>query len=98
MSKEEGLKSAYERALEKLEQSGIEPPREEAYSPEVIAEMDDVRSRAEASLAELDIRHRGKLATLGDPTEREKEEADYRAEVERIESARDRKLDRLRTR
>ena len=62
-----GIKSAYERALERMESEGIERPREEAFSPEVLAGMDEARKRAEAKLAELEIMHKGRLRTLREP-------------------------------
>jgi hypothetical protein len=90
------LKSAYERALERLEEQGIEPPRSEAVAEEITAEMAEARRRAEASLAELEILHRDKLRGLRDPAAREKAEEEYRSERRRIEEERDRTVERLR--
>lgn len=91
-----GMKSAYELALERLERAGIERPREEALSETVRAEMAEVRRRAEAKLAEIDILHRDRLKTVHDPVAREKQEEDLRRERRRIEEDRDAKLERLR--
>lgn len=90
------MKSAYERALEKLDEQGIDRPREGSLSDEARREIADVRSRAEAKLAELEILHRDRLKGLPQGPARETEEADYRAERERIESGRDRQIAQLR--
>lgn len=91
------MKSAYELALERMEREGIERPREDAVSAETRAEMDQVRRRAEAKLAELEILHRDRRRKLADPAAREEEEKEYRAERRRIEDERDRKLEKLRS-
>lgn len=90
------MKSAYELALERLEKQGIERPREDALSDGERAEVAEIRSRAEAKLAELEILHRGRLAKAQDFAGRDQEEEDYRRERQRIEEKRDRKLDALR--
>jgi len=99
MAKDErplGMKSAYELALERLEGQGIERPREDALSAEVRDRMAEARRQAEAKLAEVEILHRDRLAGMRDPAEREQEEEDYRLERKRIETERDRKLEKLR--
>lgn len=99
MAKDErplGMKSAYELALERLEGQGIERPREDALSAEVRDRMAEARRQAEAKLAEVEILHRDRLAGMRDPTERQQEEEDYRLERKRIETERDRKLEKLR--
>jgi hypothetical protein len=90
------MKSAYELALERMDREGIERPREDAISAETRAEMDQVRRRAEAKLAELEILHRDRWRKLADPAAREEEEKEYLAERRRIEEERDRKLEKLR--
>lgn len=92
----DGIKSAYERALERLEDQGIERPRDEAFSKDQMAEMDQIRARATARIAELEILLKQGLASASDPTEREKREQEFRRERERIESKRDRELEKLR--
>jgi len=94
--KAQGMKSAYELALERLESQGIERPREESLSDEVKAEMAELRRRHEAKLAELEILHRDRLKKLGDPVSRHEEEEDYRRERRRLEDDLDAKLERLR--
>lgn len=89
-SKPKGMKSAYELALERLESQGIERPREDALTDDVRRQMAEVKSRAEAELAQLEILHRER--GQGDPEAQE----EYVRERRRIEETRDRKLDKLR--
>ena len=89
-------KSAYELALERMERDGIDRPRSESLSDATRTEIAEARSKAEARLAELEILHRDRLAETGDPAERDQAEQNYRAERERIEGQRDRKIARLR--
>lgn len=91
-----GLKSAYERALEKLERQGIERPRPDALSDDVRARMEEVRSKAEAELAQAEILYRDRLRKEADPAQRAQAEEHYRRDRQRIEDERDRKLRRLR--
>ena len=90
------MKSAYELALERLKAQGIEPPREEGLAPALRDQVAEVRSKAEAKIAELEILHQGRLKALLDPGQREEEEEDYRRERRRIEQDRDDKVARLR--
>jgi hypothetical protein len=94
--KTSGMKSAYELALERLERQGIERPREESMSGETRQQVSEVRQQAEAKLAELEILHRDRLKTLQDPAQRREEEEEYVRERRRIESGRDRKIEKLR--
>ncbi len=87
------MKSAYELALEKMERQGIEPPREEKFSSEEREAMAEIRRRAEAKLAEMEILHRDSL----DPQRPDlKAHENYRAERQRIEDKRDRDIRHLR--
>ncbi len=90
------MKSAYEIALDKLADRGIEAPREDALSDEGRERVAGARSRAEASLAELEILHRDRLAKITDPKERVEEEQEYRRERARIEDRREREIAALR--
>ncbi|MDH3745460.1 MAG: hypothetical protein OES47_10205 [Acidobacteriota bacterium] len=90
------MKSAYEIALEKLADRGIEGPREDALSPADREKAADARSRAEASLAELEILHHDRLAKTPDPDARTEEEEEYRRERTRIEERRDGEIAALR--
>ena len=84
------MKSAYERALEKLDATGIERPHSDALTQEVKEKM------AEAKIAELEILHRKSLGKIGDPHARRTEEEEYASERRRIEEKRDRDLAELR--
>ena len=95
--KAKGMKSAYELALERLEQQGIERPREEALSAAEREQVAEARRRAEAKIAELEILHRDRLAKLADPAEREQEEKDFRHERGRVEDRRDKEIERIRS-
>lgn len=94
--KSSGMKSAYELALERLEQQGIERPREEALSEETRRAVAEARQKAEAELAQAEILHKDRLKTLRDPEARRQEEQDYVLERRRIEEQRDRKIEKLR--
>jgi hypothetical protein len=89
--KTSGMKSAYELALERLER-----PREESMSEETRQRVSEVRQQAEAKLAELEILHRDRLKALQDPAQRRETEEEYVRERRRIESGRDRKIEKLR--
>lgn len=94
--KKSSMKTAYERALEKLEEQGIERPRAEGLPESVRREVEEVRKRAEAKLAELEILHRDRLKQLAEPEARQQEEEDYRRERRMIEAERDDKVTKLR--
>ncbi|HEY7215513.1 MAG TPA: hypothetical protein VIC28_12840 [Thermoanaerobaculia bacterium] len=90
------MKSAYELALERMEKQGIERPREETFGDELREKIADVRRKAEAKLAELEILHQNRLKTLYEPAKRQEEEEEYRRERRHIEDERERKVAELR--
>ncbi len=90
------MKSAYELALERLEQQGIDRPREAALDDATRERMAEVRSKAQADLAELEILHRDQMKRLADPTAAARSEQEYLVERRRIEERRDQRLDKLR--
>ena len=92
-----GMKSAYDLALERLEEQGIERPRDEGLDPAVREQIAELRNQCEAKLAELEILFRDNLDKSSDPTERAKIEEDYIAERRRVEERRDRDIERLRS-
>lgn len=94
-SSAKGMKSAYELALERLEKDGIERPREGGLSADQQEEAAEIRRRAEAKLAEVEILFRDRRAKAS-PGELGDLEAEYVRERRRIEDDRDRKLARLR--
>lgn len=96
MSEEKKIKSAYELALERLAAQGIEPPREEALSAETREKIAELRRKAEAKVAELEILHRAALRKTADPVAREKAEEEYTRERRRLEEERDRQIERAR--
>jgi hypothetical protein len=90
------MKTAYEIALERLDQDGIAPPDNEALSQEVRRAMVEVRRKAKATLAELEILHRDRITRITDLQQAQEEEENCRRERRRIEEKRDRDIDRLR--
>ena len=97
MSNGDGLKSAYELAMERFKkkdaEAGVEhKPLTDAQK----ATIADIRSFYQAKLAELEILHQGKLRTIFDPAERESREDEYRRERERLANERDAKIEKAR--
>ncbi|MCP4204502.1 MAG: hypothetical protein GY769_21540, partial [bacterium] len=90
------MKTAYEIALERLEQQGIAKPSHEALTDEARAQVAEIRGKARAELANLEILHRDRLAKLPNPEARDQEEQNYLSERARIEERRDRDIARLR--
>jgi hypothetical protein len=96
---ENGPKSAYELAMERLRKKDAESgvvagPVSDAQK----AEIAEVRQIAEARLAELKILHQSALAGTFDPTVREALEAEYRRDVQRVTDDRERKIAKIRER
>lgn len=96
---DDGPKSAYEIAMERLrrkdEEAGVVRT---PLSDEQRAEIAEVRSRAEARTAELKILHQSKLAGLFDPEARALLEAEHRRELQRIAEDCEAKVSRIRER
>ena len=90
------MKSAYELALERLEKQGIERPREEALDDATRERIAEVRAKAKAELAQLEILHRDRKRAETDFEAAGKAEEDYLLERRRIEERRDRELEKLR--
>jgi hypothetical protein len=91
------MKSAYELAMERLkkqdEAAGIESkPVTEAQK----AQIAEIRNFYQAKLAEAEVMHKSKLATIFDPGERETIEREYRRERERLTDERERKIAKIR--
>lgn len=95
-ARKEPVKSAWERALEKLDDAGIDRPDPESLSAEQRKQMEEIRSRAEAQLAELEIMKK-KAISDGGGAQADEVESNYRRDRERIESKRDRDLERIRS-
>lgn len=90
------MKSAYELALERLDDRGIERPREDSLSDAEREQIAELRRKAEAKVAELEILHKDRLAKLADPVAREEEMADFRREKQRAEDDCERRIEALR--
>jgi hypothetical protein len=94
---DDGPKSAYELAMERLrkkdaEQGVADKPLSEAQK----AEIADVRQVYAAKLAQEEILYKSQLASTPDYAEREKLAENYRREVERLTHERDSKIARIR--
>lgn len=90
------MKSAYELALERMEKQGIAPPREDALDAGTRDAIAEVRRRAEAKLAELEILHRDRARSLHDGAARSQEDDEYQRDRRRIEARCDTDIARLR--
>lgn len=90
------MKSAYELALERLDQQGIERPREDGLDSQTREEITEIRSRTIASLAKLEILLRDRLQALHDPIERAAAQREYAIDRQRLEEQRDRQIEKLR--
>ena len=91
------MKTAYELAMERLkkkdEEAGVAAkPITDAQK----AQIAEIRNFYEAKLAEAEVMHRSKIATIFDPAEREVLEKEYRRERERLSDERERKIARVR--
>lgn len=90
-------KTAYELAMARLRQKDAEAGVVAGpLTDEQKAEIAEVRSRAEARIAELKILHQSKTALLFDPDARELADADFRRELQRIEEDRESKIAKIR--
>ena len=90
------MKSAYELALERLDQQGIERPREDALSTEDRERIAEQRRKADARLAELEILHRKTMESIASPAKSETEQGNYLTERRRIEERCEREIRRIR--
>jgi len=94
---DERPKSSYEIAMDRLKkrdaESGIE---ERPTTGEQKAAIAEARSLHAAKTAELEILHRSKMASVFDPPERERLDAEYRDELRRLKDDLERKVDRIR--
>ena len=92
-------KSAFDLAMERLrkrdaEQGISEPPTPPSDAQKAaIAEARNLRA---AKVAELQILHRSKLATVRDPAERAQLEDDYRRQLQRLTEECERKIEKIR--
>ena len=92
-------KSAYELAMARLREKDaaaglVSGPISDAQK----AEIAEVRSRAEARIAELKILHQSKTAGLFDPDARALADDELRRELQRIDEEREHKIAKIRER
>ena len=93
----DGPKSAYKLAMERLRKKDAESGEvRESVSDEQKAEIAEVRSRAEARIAELKILHQSKVAGIFDPEARAMVDAELRRDIQRTEEDRETKIERIR--
>lgn len=90
-------KSAFELAMERLKAADqadgiVETPLNDAQK----AAIADLRKLHASRIAEREILHRDALRRVGDPQAREKLEEEYRIDRQRIDSDRDRAIDKVR--
>jgi hypothetical protein len=92
-------KSAYELAMARLREKDaaagvVSGPISDAQK----AEIAEVRSRAEARIAELKILHQSKVAGLFDPDARALADDELRRQLQRIDEEREHKIAKIRER
>jgi hypothetical protein len=96
---DEGPKSAFELAMERLRRKDAEAGVEEhALSDDQKAEIAEVKRIYAAKIAEAEILHKSKIAAVWDPEERAKLEEGYRRDLERLRDEQERKLEQIRRR
>ncbi len=88
------MKSAYELALERLDSQGIERPG--ALDEATREKIAEVRAKAEADLAKLEILHRERMSAQTDPGEARRAEEEYAIDRRRLDDRRDTAIARLR--
>lgn len=86
-------KSALELAMERLRRKDVEEGRDERLlSSEQKEEITEIRKVYAARVAQAEILHKASLLSAFEPDARQKLEADYRRDVERLNDDRDRKI------
>jgi hypothetical protein len=97
MTDDKSLKSAYQLAMERLEQrdkdAGIESTPVTDAQRAAIAEA---RNFYESKLAEQQVLHESRQRQLADPAAREVLDQQYRRDRERLTSERDAKIEKIR--
>jgi hypothetical protein len=94
---DQGPKSAYELAMERLKKKDAEAGVvEQKLTDAQKAAIAEARSIHEARVAERQILHRDKQLTTVDPAEAEKMEQEYRRDLDRLAEDRDAKIRKIR--
>ena len=97
MAEEEGMKSAYELAMERLRKNDAETGAERRTVTDAQkAAIAEIRNFYEAKIAEVEVLHQGRLRTTADPVERAAREDEYRRDRERLSTERDAKIEKVR--
>jgi uncharacterized protein (DUF305 family) len=98
MSSDSAPKSAYELAMARLrkkdDEDGIVEQSLTDAQREAIAEARRVQ---EARIAEVQIMHRSRAATLADPNQREAAQEALRRDIQRIHDDCDRKIEKIKS-
>jgi len=99
MSDDAPMKSAYELAMERLKtedkQAGVEAPQ--ALTQQQKETIADLRQRAKAKLAEIEILHQKDLAAaIADPEKLTQAEEQYETDRRRVESSLESAVNRVR--
>src|SRR5262245_34631729 len=91
-------KSAYELAMERLQKQDRKEGREQPkpLSAKQKAEIAELRQRAKAKLAEIEILHRKELASVQEPEKLKELEERYETDRRRVDSALESDLARVR--
>lgn len=96
---DEAPKSALELAMERLRKKDAEEGRDERLlSSDQKDEITEIRKVYAARLAQAEILHKSALLSAFEPEARQKLEAEYRRDVERLNNERDRKVATVRDR
>ena len=97
MADDKAVKSAYELAMERFKKQDKEAGIErKPLTDEQKAAIAEIRNFYEAKLAEADLLHQDRMLTTLDPAEREKRDAEYRRDRERLSNERDNKIEKVR--
>ncbi len=93
--KAQGMKSAYELALERMESQGMDRPSSTTLSEATKQAIADARALTQSKIAELEILHRDQMAKLTDPVKRMEQEEFYLRERETLTREGDTKVQRI---
>ncbi len=94
---DQGPKSSYELAMERLRKKDAEAGIEtRPLTDQQKAAIAEIRNFYEAKLAEQDVLHQSTLRRTMDPAAREALEQDYRRDRERLTSERESKIEKVR--
>ena len=97
MADDKAVKSAYELGMERFKKQDKEAGIErKPLTDEQKAAIAEIRNFYEAKLAEADLLHQDRMLTTLDPAEREKRDAEYRRDRERLSNERDNKIEKVR--